>query len=125
MKRSLLAFALLSVATIAQAAPPSEGGAPSIISNILLVVGFLLIFYFMLIRPQQKRSKEHQNLVSNVAKDDEVIVGGGLLGKVTKVTDQFVMVAIAEGVEVTVQKQAISATFPKGTMSDVDKEKGK
>jgi preprotein translocase subunit YajC len=92
---------------------------PSLMSNLFLLAGFLLIFYFMLIRPQTKRAKDHQNLISNITKDDEVIINGGILGKVQKVTDQYFVVAVAEGTEITVQKQAISASVPKGTMKNI------
>lgn len=87
--------------------------------NVLMLGGFLLIFYFMLIRPQSKRAKEHQALITSIAKDDEVIVNGGILGKVIRVTDQFIVVAIADGVEMKVQKQAVSASIPKGTIKSI------
>lgn len=73
----------------------------------------------MLIRPQSKRAKEHQSLISGVAKEDEVIINGGILGKVQKVSDQFLVIAIAEGIEIKVQRQAISASVPKGTMKNI------
>lgn len=119
MKNGLIALALMGFSTLAHADAAAAKGAPDIVSNVLLLGGFLLIFYFMLIRPQQKRAKEHQTLISSVAKDDEVIIAGGLLGKVTKVTDQFLVVAIAEGIEVKVQKQAVSSSVPKGTLKNI------
>ncbi len=118
MRNSLLAVFLLSFTSVcfADAASPQS---PGMIGNVLMLGGFLLIFYFMLIRPQSKRAKEHQALVSSIAKDDEVIVNGGILGKVTRVTDQFIVVAIADGVEIKVQKQAVSASIPKGTLKSI------
>jgi preprotein translocase subunit YajC len=87
--------------------------------NIIMIGGFLAIFYFMLIRPQTKRAKEHQNLIAKLAKEDEVITAGGILGKVVKVAEQFVVIMIADGIEIVIQKQAISAVMPKGTMKNI------
>jgi preprotein translocase subunit YajC len=97
----------------AGAQPANEWG------SIALLVGFVVIFYFLLLRPQSKRAKEHRQLVSSLAKGDEVITSGGILGKISKVTDDFIVVSIAEGVEITVQKQAVSAVVPKGTLKSL------
>ncbi len=67
-----------------------------------------VVFYFLLIRPQQKRAKEHAATIAAVQKNDEVITGGGLMGKVTKVTDDYVEVEIATGVKVKAVKSTIS-----------------
>jgi preprotein translocase subunit YajC len=75
-----------------------------------------VLFYFMLIRPQTKRAKEHKNMVAALAKGDEVVTNGGLLGRITDVGESFLTVSIADGVEVRVQKQSVSALVPKGTM---------
>jgi preprotein translocase subunit YajC len=87
--------------------------------SILLLVGFVLIFYFLLWRPQSKRAKEHRDLVSSLNTDDEVLTSGGIVGKITKISDDFVVLAIANGVEITIQKSAIGATLPKGTMNSL------
>lgn len=113
----LFALGLISLSPVALADAPQQG--PGMMGNIFLLVGFLLIFYFMLIRPQSKRAKEHQSLVSNIAKDDEVIINGGILGKVQKITEQYFVVSVADGIDITVQKQAISASIPKGTMKNI------
>jgi preprotein translocase subunit YajC len=118
MKKGLCILFLMGFSQIALA-DAGVGAGPSMMSNIVMVAGFLLIFYFMLIRPQTKRAKEHQALITNIAKDDEVITNGGILGKVLRVTDQFIVIAISEGIEVKVQKQAISATLPKGTIKSI------
>lgn len=85
-------------------------------SSIAMLVGFVVIFYFLLLRPQQKRAKEHRDLVSKLAKGDEVITSGGILGKISKISDDFIVVSIADGVEITLQKNAISTVLPKGTI---------
>ena len=91
--------------------PPSQG-----ISTLLLMVGFFVLFYFMLIRPQQKRAKEHKNLIASLKKGDEIVTSGGLLGKLTSVGDSFVTVQLADSVEIKVQRHAIAAVMPKGTL---------
>lgn len=113
-----LLTAFISPSVLAEGAAAAASG-PSMMSNIFLLVGFLFIFYFMLIRPQSKRAKEHQSLVSSISTEDEVIINGGILGKVQRVTDQFLVVAIADGIEIKVQKQAVSASVPKGTMKTI------
>ncbi|WP_086480941.1 preprotein translocase subunit YajC [Oceanospirillum sanctuarii] len=101
----------------------AEGGAaaadPSAMSQIFLLVGFVVIFYFMLWRPQSKRAKEHRELVSGIAKGDEVVIGGGLVGRITKVSDEFVVMEVAEGTEVNVQKASVVAVLPKGTIKSI------
>jgi preprotein translocase subunit YajC len=96
----------------AQAAP----GAPNQFMPILMVGVFFVIFYFLLFRPQQKRAKEHQSLISKLGAGDEVVTGGGLLGKVTEVGDTFVTLEIADGVRIKVQKNQITQLMPKGTL---------
>jgi len=97
----------------AQAAP---GAAEPGYTSLIMLVAVFAIFYFLLIRPQQKKQKEHRELVSKLAKGDEVTTAGGLLGKVTEVKDSFVKVEIANNVVVTVQKHTVSAVMPKGTI---------
>lgn len=99
------------------AASPQGGSFMSLAMLGLMVV----IFYFLLYRPQAKRVKEHKNLVSSLSKGDEVLTQGGLLGKITKVTEEkdFVQVSFSENVEVAVQKAAITAVLPKGTIKSI------
>jgi len=73
-----------------------------------------------LIRPQNKRRKEHQELVSSLNKGDEVVTAGGVVGTITKVEDDFVKVQVSDQVEMRVQKSAIGATLPKGTLKSLD-----
>lgn len=97
----------------------SGGTGSSAMAQGLLLVAFAVIFYFLILRPQNKRAKEHQQLVTGLQKGDEVITTGGLLGRITRVADNFFIVAIAENVEVPVQKQAIATTVPKGTLKSI------
>ena len=72
-------------------------------------------------RPQQKRAKEHRNLIDGLAKADEVATGGGLMGRITRVSDDLIKLEISEGVEVVIQKPAVALLLPKGTMKDAAK----
>jgi preprotein translocase subunit YajC len=76
------------------------------------------LFYFLLIRPQQKRTKEHREMTEKLAKGDEVITQGGMLGRITKLGDTFISLEIAQGTEIKVQRGAVSALLPKGTIKD-------
>jgi preprotein translocase subunit YajC len=88
---------------------------------LIMLAVFGLVFYFMIYRPQAKRVKEHKGLMSSLGKGDEVLTQGGIVGKITKVSDEkdFVVVSISEGTEVTVQKAAVTAVLPKGTMKSL------
>ena len=86
----------------------------SLFSLLPLVVIFVL-FYFLLIRPQQKRAKQHKEMVTALSKGEEVVTNGGLLGKVIEGDDNFITVEISSGLNVKVQRQAVSQVMPKGT----------
>ena len=77
---------------------------------------FVVIFYFLLIRPQQKKQKEHQAMVGTLAAGDEVVTGGGMLGQVIEVGEQFLTVEIADSVRIKVQRFQVSAVLPKDTI---------
>lgn len=106
--------------TTAYAAGVGGIGGDSGLINILFLGGFVLIFYFLLIRPQSKRRKEHQALMSGLSKGDEIVTSGGMVGLVNKVEDDFVKVQVAPNVELRVQKSAVGATLPKGTLKSLD-----
>jgi preprotein translocase subunit YajC len=95
---------------------PAGGGF-----SFFLMMGLFLVFaYFMVWRPQAKRAKEQQQLLQSLAKGDEVITIGGLLGRVTKVADPYLTVAIANDIEVVVQKSAVAGLLPKGTIKALE-----
>ena len=102
----------------ADAAAPPAGPAGSGFEWIFLV-GFLVIFYLMIWRPQAKRAKEQKNLLGNLQKGDEVVTSGGIAGKINKVTDDFVVIEVSDTVELKIQKGAIAATLPKGTLKAI------
>ncbi len=97
----------------AQAAGASQQGS---LMSLLPLVAIFVVFYFLLIRPQQKRAKEHKKMTEAIAKGDEVVTTGGTLGKVKDVGESFITIEVATGVEIKVQRAAIQALMPKGTI---------
>ena len=101
----------------------AEAGAPAGMDpgmfNLIFLVGFGLIFYFFMWRPQAKRQKEHKNLVNGLAKGDEVITAGGIIGKVARLTDDYVVLEVSEGTELKFQKVHVAAELPKVTIKSI------
>ena len=110
---------LIPAAYADAAAPAAAAGPAGSGFEWVFLIGFLVIFYLMIWRPQAKRAKEHKNLLGGLQKGDEVVTSGGIIGKVTKVTDDFVVVEISDNVELKFQKQAVAATLPKGTLKGI------
>lgn len=99
----------------AQAAGGQAGG----LISFLPIIFMLVIFYFLMIRPQQKRMKEHKEMVGALKKGDEVVTNGGLGGTLTKADDDaYLSMTISEGVDVKIQRQAVAALLPKGTLKN-------
>ena len=105
-------------------AADAGAGAPSTAaySEILMIGAFVAIFYFLVLRPQSKRAKEHKSLLGGLAKGDEVVTSGGIVGTVTKVEDQFVVCKVSDNVELRFQKHAVAATLPKGTLKSLNEK---
>ncbi|MEA3395147.1 MAG: preprotein translocase subunit YajC [Pseudomonadota bacterium] len=102
----------------AQTAPAAATGGSmqdSLMSMLPLVLMFVVL-YFVMIRPQMKKQKEHRAMVDALAKGDEVVTAGGLLGRVSKMGDNYIGVEIANGVEIQVQRSAVVQVLPKGTI---------
>lgn len=93
--------------------------APSAWSQIIMLGIFALVFYFLLLRPQLKRQKEHKALMEALQKGDEVVFAGGLVGTINKVDGEFAVIELASNVEVKVQRAAVVATLPKGTIKNI------
>jgi preprotein translocase subunit YajC len=106
---------------ISSAAAQATGTAaqPNALMQMLPLVLIFVVFYFLLIRPQAKRAKEHKAMVASLSAGDEVVTGGGILGKVAEVSDQFLVVEVAEGVQVKVQRHTVTQVLPKGTVKSV------
>ena len=91
--------------------------------TILFLVAMIAIFYFLIFRPQSKRRKEQQALMAGLAQNDEVTTMGGILGVITKVDEDYVHLEVAPNVQLRMQKAAIAATLPKGTLKAIPSEK--
>ena len=97
----------------AQAAGPSD--PTSSLLNLAPMVLLFVALYFVMIRPQMKRQKEHKTLLEALAKGDEVVTSGGMIGKVAKLGESFVHIEVAQGIELQVQRSAVVQVLPKGT----------
>lgn len=104
----------------AAAAPAAQQGDP--MTSLIFFGGMILIFYFILIRPQTKRAKEHRELVSGLSKGDEVVTNGGMLGKITDVSEQYVTLEVADNVQIRIQKPAVATVLPKGSLKAAQKD---
>ena len=114
--RSLLALTLVSSSLFAEAqAARPQGGLVQFVP-LILIFG---IFYFLIIRPQSKRAKEQQTFISALKRGDEVVTAGGILGRVTKVSDSYIVLALSDTVEITLQKSSIVSALPKGTLKSI------
>ncbi|NIC42997.1 preprotein translocase subunit YajC [Aquabacterium sp. A08] len=97
-------------------AQAAGGDTTSTLMSMLPLVLMFVVLYFVMIRPQMKRQKEHKAMVEALAKGDEVVTAGGLLGKVAKVGETYIGVELADGVEVQLQRTAVVQVLPKGTL---------
>jgi preprotein translocase subunit YajC len=111
-------MSFLFPAANAQAAAGSPPGGEWI--QIAMFVGIFVLFYFIAIRPQRKRQKEHTDMVGALAVGDEVATTSGILGKVRKLDDSYVVLKVSDNVELKFQKVAIHAVLPKGTLKSID-----
>ena len=88
-------------------------------AGLLPIVLMFVLLYFMMIRPQMKRAKEHKSMTEALQKGDEVVTTGGLLGKITKVSDAYITLEVASGIEINVQRPAVQTLLPKGTLKSI------
>lgn len=102
----------------AQTAPAAAGGGDmtSTLTSMLPLLLMFVVLYFVMIRPQMKKQKEHRAMIEALAKGDEVVTAGGLLGRVTRLGDGFIGLELATGVEVQMQRASVVQVLPKGTM---------
>ena len=87
--------------------------------TLFLLFGFMILIYFLMIRPENKRSKTHQEMLSSLDLGNEVVTAGGILGKVSKISDQYIELSIADNTKIKVQKTSISTVLPKGTLKSI------
>lgn len=103
-------------ATAAGAGAHPASASEGFLSMLPMLIIFVAVFYFLLVRPQQKRAKEHKNLMSSLSVGDEIVTTGGIVGRLTELKEQFMVLTIAKDVKITMQKNAIANVLPKGTM---------
>ena len=110
-------MSLLIPSAHAQAAGEQAAGGEMF--QILFLVGLFVLFYFIAIRPQRKRQKEHTDMVSTLGKGDEVVTSSGILGKVTGLDDNYMVLNVANNVEMKFQRVHVHAILPKGTLKSI------
>ena len=87
--------------------------------TLFLLFGFMILIYFLMIRPENKRRKTHQEMLSSLEVGEEIVTAGGILGKISKITDQYLELTISHNTKIKVQKTSISAVLPKGTLKSI------
>ena len=87
--------------------------------TLFLLFGFMILIYFLMIRPENKRRKTHQEMLASIEVGEEIVTVGGILGKVSKINDQYLELSISENTKIKVQKTSISAVLPKGTLKSI------
>ncbi len=100
----------------------AQGGAPAgggIMPTLIMVGLFFVFMYFMIIRPQMKRQKEHKKLLESLDKGSEIVTSGGLAGRIRQVGENFLVVEVSDGVEIRIQKNAVTSVVPKGTLESL------
>lgn len=111
-----MSFFINDAMAAANTAPPAQADGTF---SFIMIAAIFVLFYFMLIRPQNKRAKEHRELINNLKKGDEIVTSGGILGKVSELEEQYIKVRLAEGIEVKMQRNAVSNVLPKGTLKSL------
>ena len=107
---------LIPLANATDAVAPQGSPLPL---DLFIIIAFALVFYLIVWRPQSKRNKEHKELVAGLEKGDEIVAGGGLVGKIIKVEDQFIVIEAGTGVELKLQRSAVVQALPKGTIKSI------
>ena len=87
--------------------------------TLFLLFGFMILIYFLMIRPENKRRKTHQDMLASLEVGEEIVTAEGILGKVSKLTDQYIELSIADNTKIKIQKTSISAVLPKGTLKSI------
>jgi len=100
----------------------AQAGAPpgADLWSMMPIVLMFIVLYFLMIRPQMKRAKEHKAMIDALQKGDEVVAAGGIIGKISKLTDNYVMLQISDNVEIRVQRPSVVLALPKGTIKGIE-----
>lgn len=110
---------LLLILPFTAYANQSESDLSGGLSSIVLFIGLFAIMYFVIIRPQTKKAKEHKTLIETIKINDEVITNTGIVGKIEKITDQFIIIEICNNTTIIIRKEFISTIIPKGTIKNI------
>jgi preprotein translocase subunit YajC len=113
----ILSFFVSNAYADTAASPAQQGGGTSLILMFVIFFGFI---YFAIWRPQNKRAKEQQNLLGSLAKGDEVVTAGGLLGRIAKISDRYITLSVANNADIIMQKSSIVSVLPKGTIKTLE-----
>jgi len=99
----------------------APGGAPAGggMESMILIVLMFAVLYFLMIRPQMKRAKEHKTMIDALQKGDEVVTSGGMIGRISKINENYVTIEVSEKVEILVQRPAVQLVLPKGTIKNI------
>ncbi|MCZ7565485.1 MAG: preprotein translocase subunit YajC [Burkholderiales bacterium] len=100
-------------------APAGGGGGGDPMSLTIMMVLMFVVLWFVMVRPQMKRAKEHKVMVEALQKGDEVVAAGGMVGRITKITDAYITIEIADNIEIVVQRGAVQTVLPKGTIKSL------
>jgi len=100
----------------AQGAGGAAGGG---YESLILIVLMFGVLYFLMIRPQMKRAKEHKTMIEALQKGDEVVAAGGVLGRVTRINENYVTLEVSSNVEIQIQRSAVQLVLPKGTIKNI------
>ncbi len=98
---------------------PAAGGGDAGFMGLLPIILMFVLLYFLMIRPQMKRAKEQKAMIESLQKGDEVITAGGVLGKISRISDAYVSIEVAANTEISVQKAAVQTLLPKGTLKSI------
>jgi len=101
----------------AQGAGAAPGGG---LESMLLIVLMFVVLYFLMIRPQMKRAKEHKAMIEALQRGDEVVTAGGVLGRISKLNENYVTLEVANNVEIQVQRPSVQLVLPKGTLKNIE-----
>ncbi len=117
MLEQITNFLVTSAHADVTGAPAQQGGG---FSFIIMLAIFFIFIYFAIWRPQSKRAKEQQNLLSSLAKGDEIMTAGGILGRIAKMNDQYITLTIGNNIDIVVQKSSVVTVMPKGTLKSLE-----
>lgn len=120
MSSKLTNLLMLTCLPLTAFAEGAEVAQTNLVTQFVPLLLIAVMFYFLLIRPQSKRQKEHRQLISNIQEGDEVVVGGGILGSVAKMNEQFIVLKVDSQTELTVQRGSVVQALPKGTLKSIN-----